>query len=49
MNQFIVKSDEGRMYGPFKTAQEAAKWAHKNLLGAWGRRRDWSILRLFGK
>lgn len=47
MNTYIVKSDGGRIYGPFKTASAAAKWANRNLRGSWGRLADYSILRLF--
>jgi hypothetical protein len=47
MNQYAVKGETGKTYGPFKTAHSAAKWANLNLRGAYGRPADWSIVRLF--
>lgn len=47
MNQYMVKSESGKIYGPFRDANRAAKWAHKELRGTWGHPSNWVILRMF--
>ena len=49
MKQYVVKSEGGKLYGPFKNAASAAKWANKHLLGSWGSRQNWSMLLLFAR
>jgi len=29
--KFVIETEAGRLWGPFKTAARAAKWAHKKL------------------
>ena len=46
-NQYVLKSEGGKMYGPFRDVGGAAKWAHKHIRSTWGTPANWSILRVF--
>lgn len=47
MNQYAVKSENGKLYGPFKDLKRASKWAHVALRRGWGQQDNWSVVRLF--
>jgi hypothetical protein len=46
MNKYMVRSDNGRHFGPFLTPNAAAKWANKHIAALFFNK-NWTLVRLF--